>query len=70
MGSDITVVSVEEMRMTGTWRVHFSEPVYRRSFAHRSRTWHIERSHQCDELAAYLWGLKVIEEHKERIRNG
>ena len=67
--SDITVVSVEEMRRTGTWRVHFSEPVHRWGFGKAtSLVWHVKQDHiHPDPLSAYLWGQRVIQAHTRRV---
>ena len=71
-GNDITVVRVERYHGSPWMFVEFSERVHLQGHKYRSSEWLVEdeRGHLAmgvDELAAYLWGLKVIEEHKERI---
>ena len=65
MSAPIHVVKVEKER--SSFRVYFSEPVYLNSRGYNWLTqpatdWWCE-STATDELGAFQWGLKVIEDH-------
>lgn len=66
MANDITVVRVaREPLGTASFalRVYFSAPVQLRGLVEQDSWW--AEGNPVDELDAYVWGLKVIEKHKE-----
>ena len=68
MSAPIHVVKVEKER--SSFRVYFSEPVYLNSggydwLSRPSTDWWCEDD-STDELGAFQWGLKVIQEHLEK----
>ena len=72
MTDDITVVSVVPGDTKGVFSVTFSQPIYLWYLPHfdRDTCWWASDGNgriipDLDELGAYLWGLKVIEKHKE-----
>ncbi len=66
MADEITVVKVEQgSDKIPSFLVKFSEPVYLHDRRTKQSSWWCE-SNATDELGAFVWALKVIEEHKKR----
>ncbi len=71
MAEDITVVSVIPGNRKGMFHVTFSQAIYLWYLPHLCRDicwWASDEDDEIipdlDELGAYRWGLKAIEEHK------
>lgn len=77
MADDIHVVRVTPRGEPGLgwWRVHFSRAVRFQNYPGAGDSWDVEDDRGdwlvTDELGAFRWGLKVIEEHhKKEQANG
>jgi hypothetical protein len=75
VADEITVVRVERDDDDGTWSVEFSHPILLPFEGHcfnPSKNWVACSDDdpfdylETDAIGAFMWGLKVIEKHKER----